>query len=119
MNTYGEIMDAMEEVERELKGLDPEWANVTSELIALRARHSLREAQLRLTFRGTGTVPEIDAMVKDALWYDHQELMERLTALEGRERAFAATFRTLDRALSSMQSRLAAVVRLEQTNYVQ
>lgn len=111
------IMGRMAEIEVALSSMEGEWGGAEDSMVRLKGQMEKREAQLWLAHRGTGTIPEVDARVHDALWSettaDGGSLMDQLVIAEATVAGCKARFKTLDRELSSLQSRLAAQVRLD------
>jgi len=114
VNDPAELLARMTDLEEEIACLDNDWARAESDRVHARAQWEWRRAQLRLTLRASNTsatVPDLDALVTDALWQDPSGVAQKLADAEGRSEAFRVSFKAKQSALSSMKQRLDALVR--------
>ena len=110
-------MERMEALEDALEALDPVWDNASRKATRLKGYVEKRRAQLRVAKIGAkGNNDDKKAEVEDEMWLEEHEgerLMEAFVLAEAGEKGCQARFKTLDRRLSSLQSRLQALVRME------
>jgi hypothetical protein len=104
------IMLRMADIERQIAELEPDWSQAENTFVRANERKKLREAQLRFTYRGQGTVQDVDAMVRNALWTDEEGYMQRREDADAALRARKARFEVLKAELMSLQTRLNALV---------
>lgn len=93
------------------------WGKAAYAAKKLDRQRKKREAQLYASKRGLGTIDDMKAAVIDEMWVEPTEdgefLMEVFTVAEASDAGFVALFKTLDRELSSLQTRLQALMRME------
>jgi hypothetical protein len=113
----GPIMGRMAEIEVELAELGNSWATAAHDAKRLDRLRKKREAQLYVAKKGSGTIEDMKASVQDEMWVEATEdgefLMEVFIVAEATDAASTALFKTLDRELSSLQSRLNALLQME------
>lgn len=109
----GAMLQRMGELEVRLQQMDNEWGEAARDASLEKHRMEREKARLTLTFKGQGTVQEVASLVIDALWVEHEDLMNRYVIAEAAEEACKASFRAIERELSSLQTRLNALQRLE------
>lgn len=114
----GPIMGRMAEIEVELAELGNSWAGAAANEKRLDRIRKKREAQLFMAKQGSGTDKHKSSLVIDELWSEVLEdtgefLMVNFTEAEAESAGSQALYKTLDRELSSLQSRLQALVRME------
>lgn len=120
----GAIMRRMAEIEVELAELGNSWSSHAASEKRLDRLRKKREAQLFMAKgkagakEGAGTDAFKKAQVEDELWQEVVEdtgelLMACLMESEAGNAGSVALYKTLDRELSSLQTRLQALVRIE------
>ena len=107
----GKVMLRMMTLEREIAELEPDWGKAEAAYIHAQEHKKLREAQLRFPYKDTGTVPDIDAKVRDALWNEPEGYMARREEADATRTAKATRYRVLQAELMSLQTRLNAMTR--------
>lgn len=122
-NNPGAIMRRMAEIEVRMALLSNSWASAAHEAKRLDRLRKKREAQLFVA-KGTesarhgGYTDAVkSAMVVDEMWAeiteDGEMLMEAFTVAEASDSGYQAEFKTLDRELSSLQTRLQAILKMD------
>jgi hypothetical protein len=122
-NSPGAIMARMAAIEVELANLGNSWSSAASSEKRLDRIRKMRKAQLFMAKgslgarQGGATDTFKESQVEDELWQeiteDGEPLMEALTTAEAGNAGGTAKYKTLDRELSSLQTRLTALVRIE------
>lgn len=110
----GVLMDQMQDIEHELDGMKNEWAAAESALVRATSEIERIAAPLRLRLKrsnvpakqGGPTKEDLDAMVLNELWDDHEELMICQVNAEAQVAGFKTIFKVAETTLSSKQSRL-------------
>ena len=105
------IMLRMAELEQQIAELEPGWSAAEADYVLANERKKLREAQLRFTYRGQGTVQDVDALVRDAMWTDDEGYMQTRTQTDAIRQARKAKHIVLTAELMSLQTRLNALVK--------
>ena len=123
-NDPGSIMRRMAEIEVEMAELGNSWANAAANEKRLDRQRKKREAQL-LVAKGSKGAREggasdafKKAQVEDEMWAEVLEdtgefLMANLTEAEAGNAGGTALYKTLDRELSSLQTRLQAILKMD------
>lgn len=110
----GAVMARMGQIELRLSVLDQEWGAAARTEKTTDREYEREKARAGMLFKGRANNSEVlKAMVMDHLWAEHEDLMRRLMEAEAAVAGCAAEFRTLDRELSSLQTRLQVMVRME------
>ena len=100
------IMRKMENIEDDLNGMLSIWPAAEATFITMGKLTKKLGAKHRLALKGTGTVPDIDAMVEQKLWAENAEAMSSVLDAEATIEGCKAKYKLLEKLLSSLQSRL-------------
>jgi hypothetical protein len=105
------MMIRMAELENQIAELEPGWSEAEATYVHANERKKLREAQLRFTYRGSGTVEDVNAAVRNALWTDDEGYMQDREDADAVRVAKKARKEVLVAELMSLQTRLNALVK--------
>lgn len=123
-NDPGSIMRRMAEIEVEMAELGNSWSEAAANEKRLDRQRKKREAQLFVAKgkegarQGGASDAFKKAQVEDELWQEVVEdtgemLMFNLTEAEAGNAGGTALYKTLDRELSSLQTRLQAILKMD------
>ncbi len=116
----GPIMQRMGQIERRLGVLDTEWGSAARQERTTKWEYEREKARVGMLFAGRAKNQEVlKALVVDHLWAENEDLMNRLMQAEAAIAGCAAEYKTLDRELSSLQTRLQVLARMESIPAVQ
>lgn len=109
----------MRALEADLQAMQNPWAEAERNLIETTARVERLKAPQRLRWRrqpppgfGKPTKDDLDALLNDWMWGEHETLMQEQLNAEALCAAYGTKYRVATKALSSKQTRLNAEIRL-------
>lgn len=116
----GLLFESMEVMENELQGLLDEWAGVAEDLVRATSEVERVKAPKRLELKKAPPVArptreDLDALLLDWLWNEHEDLMVRQLNNEALDAAYGTRYKVAVKALSSKQTRLNADIKLNGT----